>query len=341
MLANKRDIYITSSASWLPDSMSSITTAIASGEYAQSDAEEMCYENISIAPKNITVMDMAAEAANRALKKANTAGSQLEMLTYNAIHHHGHPQLWCPASYLQRILHAESAMPLSIYQGCDGQLLSIAMLSRVLQTSEKNYALSVAADKFSNGGINRWHGDYGIVYGDAATAVVLSKINGIAKILDLQSAHNPALESLHRFDQAYDVEEQTYFEKQYNVRSAKKNFLTQHGKDFLIQATHSAMRRLWNKIFSKNTTSPEDIRFFIFPNLAKNVLDKNYFPIYTDIEKKSLWKFGKQVGHLGASDCIAGLTYLIESQEVHAGDKILCIGAGSGFSWSFMLIEML
>jgi 3-oxoacyl-[acyl-carrier-protein] synthase-3 len=337
---NSNEIYIASISSYLANTLHPIQSAILSGQYSNKDASEMEYESISVITDDVSILEMAQKAATNALIKANIIGKQLEILTFNSVNSHGNPQLWCPASYIQRILCAEEALPLSINQGCNGQLLSIALISQILISSKKKYGLTVAADKFSGTGINRWHGDYGIVYGDAATAVVLSRVGGIAKIISLETVNDPELEELHRFDEAHNTQDNEYFEKKYNVRLAKKEFLKNYGKDVVMKATQSAMKKLWKNTFIHKEFVPADVKYFIFPNLAKNILDNNYFSIHSGVEKKSLWKFGKTVGHLGASDCIAGLSYLFENNKLISGDKVLCVGAGAGFSWSFMLIEI-
>lgn len=333
------DIYIAACAAWLPETLTPVKKGLSSGEYFQKDFESMGYRSIAIAPQTLSVATMGLAAAQKAMHSAGIQGEDLAMLTFNGVHRHGHPQLWCPASYLQDKLQAEQALPLSIYQGCNGQLLSIAVISQFLQTSEKSSALSVTADQYSLGGINRWHGDYGIVYGDAAAAIVLSRGKGMAKILSLNTYHDPSLEGLHRFNAPFFASTATYDEKQYNVRATKKAFLKHHGKAAVIQATQKAMAVLWDKTFSTNHWQPEDIRYFIFPNLSEAVLDTNYFSVYPKSKEKSLWHFGRTLGHLSAADVAVGLDYLFKPARLPAGEKVLCIGAGSGFSWSMMVIE--
>lgn len=335
----RHEIYISSCASWLPDVLTPVVVGLTKGEYSQKDFDTMGYQSIAIAPSDISVESMATYAAQRALDQANISGEQLAMLTFNGIHRHGHPQLWCPASYLQHQLSAEEALPLSIYQGCNGQLLSISMLSQILQTSKKTYALAVTADNFSLGGINRWCGDYGIVYGDAATAVVLSKTKGIARIISCNTVSDPSLEALHRFNLPFSSNDLALSYKQYNVRATKKAFLKTYGKDVIINATKKAIAKLWKETFTNNNLSPNDINYFIFPNLSEEVLDENYFSVFPQIKERSLWNVGRTLGHLGASDVAVSVDYLFKNSLLKTGDKVLCVGAGSGFSWTFIVIE--
>ncbi len=333
------DVYIASCGSWLPEKLTPVQEGLASGEYSEKDFESMGYESIAIGPESQSAPFMGLAASKTAISNAGIQGDNLSILTFNGVHRHGNPQLWCPASYLQHQLHAEEALPFSIYQGCNGQLLSIALITAFLQTSIKPYALSVTADQYSLGGINRWHGDYGIVYGDAAAAMVLSRTKGIAKIISLHTYSDPSLEGLHRFDESLHASDSFLKEKYYNVRATKKAFLKRYGKETVMQATKKAMATLWEKTFSENQLMPDDICYFIFPNLSEEVLDANYFSVYPSAKEKSLWHFGRKLGHLSAADVGVALDYVFKNNLLKAGEKVLCIGAGSGFSWSTMVIE--
>ena len=333
------DVYILSCGSYLSETLTPAYDGVKIGDYSLDDYTKMGYKSISIVSDECTVESMAVHVATKIMHNANVNGKELAALTFNAVHRHGHPQLWCPASYLQHELNAEGALPFSIYQGCNGQLQSISMLSYILQCSDKPYALSVASDKFSSGGINRWNGDYGIVYGDAASALILSRKSGILKILDMYTVSDASLESMHRFDSPFMANDINLHDKQYNIKATKKEFIKNFGKSKITDATKKSMAKLWSKIFSNNGITPEDVKYFVVPNLAEDILNDNYFSIYPNMKKKSLWFYGSTVGHLGASDVCVSLDYLCKNAMLNTGDKVLCIGAGAGFSWSFMLLE--
>ena len=334
-MLNHNDIYIASCASWLPENFFPVEKALLEGKYEDKDAKDTAYHSVAVASDNLYPSEMASCAAKLALKSAGIKGDELASVIYNAIHRHGNPQLWCPASYLQSELAAVDAIPLTINQGCNSQLLSIDVMRKILLGHDKNYALAVAADKFSGSSFDRWRSDYGIVYGDAASAVVLSKVSGIAKILSLENHFDPELESLHRLSTEYDEQSSNYQELHYLVRLSKKKFMEQYGSEMVMESTRNAMKMLHAKTFESKRISPDSIKYFIFPNLGKKILDENYFFISPMAEERSLWEFGRKVGHLGAGDCITGLTHLIEHKKLSRGDRILCIGAGSGFSLTF------
>jgi 3-oxoacyl-[acyl-carrier-protein] synthase-3 len=78
----------------------------------------------------------------------------------------------------------------------------------------------------------------------------------------------------------------------------------------------------------------------IFPHLSKELLENNYYPIFHNGESKSFNEYGKITGHLGSGDQFASFHELLISGHVVAGDIVLLLGAGAGFSWTGMLVRI-
>lgn len=338
---SKNPLYIAGASSWFPERLYSVVDAIENGLYAQEDANKTGYQSIAIAADDISAPEMAFKAIQKALSHSQTATDNIATIVYNSIHRHGYPQLWCPASYLQQKLELKNALPFAISQGCNSQLLSLELISSFLSTSSLDSAIIVSSDKFSGSYFDRWRSDYSIIYGDAAAAMIISKTAGFARILQLYSISDPSLELLHRSEEFYTELDQQYASKHYDVRRTKKSFLEQVGKEVLAEKTKFALTSLWDKVFLEGNFSPDDVSYFIFPNLGDNILQESYYTVYDKAAERSIANFGLSVGHLGASDCIAGLDDLMKNKKLNSGDKVMCIGAGAGFSWSFMLIEII
>jgi 3-oxoacyl-[acyl-carrier-protein] synthase-3 len=123
------------------------------------------------------------------------------------------------------------------------------------------------------------------------------------------------------------------------MREAKRDFLQRHGRTVLAQRTMAALHTLKERVLP-NSAAEDQVRFVVFPNLGYELLDQNYFPVFDRAEAKSLWAFGSTVGHLGAGDGFAGLAWLLETGALRPGDRVLLVGAGAGFTWTLMLLEM-
>jgi 3-oxoacyl-[acyl-carrier-protein] synthase III len=330
---------ITGTGSYLPETR--LDVADAAERYA-GEADRILatgYRTVC-AEDTLYPADMALIAAQRALSAAGTKPEDLQLLLVTAIHRHGHKRLWSPASWLQSQLGCPQALPLTVNQGCNAQMLALNVASRFLAGSSGGSALVVAADQFASSGFDRFTADYGIVYGDAAAAAVLtSGPSGPSgpgwRVLSTRTVSDPGLEGLHRAD-APLPEHPELLDAEHDVRSAKRRFLSENGADRLKRATRAAVNEI-RRALLPDGDDPR-LRRVVYPNLGLRLLEENYFPEFPGGEAKSLWDFGRTVGHLGSGDQIAGLDHLAD-EEFAVGDRVLLLGAGAGFTWTGMLLE--
>ncbi|WP_405577976.1 ketoacyl-ACP synthase III family protein [Streptomyces sp. NBC_01190] len=321
--------------SYLPDTRIDVTDAadryptdrdriLATG-YATVTAEETLYP-----------ADMALIAAQRALAAAGVKPADLRLLFVSGIHRHGHKRLWSPASWLQSQLGCPQALPLTVNQGCNAQMLGLDIAARFLGGAGGGHALVVATDRFADSGFDRFTADYGIVYGDGAAAAVLTTDPGAAgwRVLATHTVSDPGLEGLHRADRPAP-ERPELLDAEHDVRSAKRRFLGEHGMDRLREATRAAVGEISRTLLPAGTGPAP--RRVIYPNLGLKLLEENYFPEFPGGADASLWDFGRTVGHLGSGDQIAGLDHLADGGFAPS-DRLLLLGAGSGFSWTGMLL---
>jgi 3-oxoacyl-[acyl-carrier-protein] synthase-3 len=56
---------------------------------------------------------------------------------------------------------------------------------------------------------------------------------------------------------------------------------------------------------------------------------------------RTTWNWAMQVGHLGAADQLAGLTYLSEAGRLTPGERVLMVGVGGGFNWTCVVLEVI
>lgn len=332
-------INIKSCTSYLPKKRWFVSDAITNRIYAEKDSIESGYESILFEDHKYPA-EMALLSAESCLKRTNFSKENINLISYTSIHRHGHKRFWSPASYLQRSLGCNNAIPYCISQGCNSQLIAIQILiSQLLIDDSLHSGLSVSSDRFSNSAFNRWNSDYCIVYGDAASSVLLTKEPGIFSILNINTVSEPVLEEVHRNDQA-KPETSKLLVNEHNVKESKKEFLKKYGKTSLSEKTRLALTKLYTMTFDQSDVIPSEVKYYILPNLGKKILEENYYTVFKGAEDKSLWCFGKTVGHLGTSDCMVGLSYLLENNILKSGDIILLLGAGSGFTWSTLLLQI-
>ncbi|GGR12966.1 ketoacyl-ACP synthase III family protein [Streptomyces roseolus] len=286
--------------------------------------------------------DMALRAARDALCAARVEARELDLVVLTSIHRHGHKRLWAPASWLQSELGCPQALPLTVNQGCNAQMLVLDMAAGFLRGRGRGTALVVAADRFGSSGFDRFTADYGIVYGDGAAAAVLtsqppgSDRRGGWRMLRRHTVSAPHLEGLHR-DEAPAPERPELLAAEHDVRSAKRRYLAERGKDQLRDSTRAAVREIRAALLPDGDDPA--LRHVVYPNLGLPLLTENYFPEFPGGRDRSLWDFGRTVGHLGTGDQIAGLHHLTDQGGTAPGDRVLLLGAGAGFTWTGALLE--
>ncbi|MFE0105806.1 ketoacyl-ACP synthase III family protein [Streptomyces sp. NPDC059009] len=330
-------ITITGTGSYLPATRLDIADAATRYNGDGDRIRETGYATVC-AEDTLYPADMALVSARKALDAAHLEPGRLDLLVVTAIHRHGHKRLWSPASWLQSQLGCAQALPLTVNQGCNGQMLALDLAAGFLQGKRQGNVLVVAADQFASSGFDRFTADYGIVYGDAAAAAVLSTGHdtGGWRVLARHTVSAPELEGLHRGD-APAPERPELLAAEHDVRAAKKRFLTAHGKDRLRDSTRAAVREIRTALLPDG--DDPRLRRIVYPNLGLPLLTENYFPEFPGGAERSLWDFGRTVGHLGSGDQIAGLDHLAAHTHLTTGDRVLLLGAGAGFTWTGALLE--
>jgi len=315
-----------------------ITTvqAIEASEYDTPNAERDGYLGAAIEDK-LYPADMALHAARKALAESGHAPEQVATLSYASIHRHGHARLWSPAAYLQHQLKIDNALPVSIQHGCNGGFLALKLMAPHIQADQ--VGLLVTADRFAESGFNRWMGDYGLIYGDAAVAATVSAQSGFAKILHFDVCSLPALERLHRMPLPSPETAGSYF-SEYDIRRTKKSFLEAFSREGFVEPIQRALTRLRNALLDKYNLREHPARWLIPPFVGNSIREETYEAHFGDLATHNAWQFGREIGHTGASDGLLGLHLLRQKGHLQPGDRVLIISAGAGFSCSVVLLEM-
>lgn len=280
---------------------------------------------------------MALRAAQEALERAQCQGSDLGLLAVSAIHRHGHKRLWSLASSLQAALQADQALPFNVQQGCNANLITLQLAASYLRSMEpRQRALIVASDRFDGSGFDRVTSDFGMLYGDAATALVLGREPSGLRILGIATEALASAEAMHRDDQERDETGEASI-AEHDVRESKRRYLAEHGQAAIAHESKQALLRIKSKLLPGD--AERELDHIVFPNLGEELLEANYYPVFESARQKSLWAFGRTVGHLGTADAVAGLYELTVVRSLSAGTRVLLIGAGAGFTFSGVLLE--
>lgn len=330
-------VWLRACRSYVPEKRVSADDAVAAGWYQQEDHDKDGYLSIAVEDDKWPA-EMARLAGQDALRQAGIGGDQVGFLSYASLHRHGHARFWQPAAYLQGALGAPGALAFSLQHGCNGLFVAARLALDYLQRADGRDALLIGADRFGTSSMDRWSGDYGVVYGDAAVALLLSARRGFARLLHLEVESVPALEGMHRHG-AEHVETASAPQNEYGIRASKRAFMARHGRAFFFDEIRLALLRLRAGLLERYDLAVNPADWLITPYVGRSIVDSLYGAVFADLARGHCGEFGRQVGHTGTSDQFLGLADLVQSGRLAPGQRVLLIGAGAGFSCSAMLVE--
>ncbi|MFH8386251.1 ketoacyl-ACP synthase III family protein [Kitasatospora sp. NPDC018058] len=331
-------VYIASAAAWIP-SAESAAEAVAAGQYPADDNATNKIPCLPVAPDDISVPDMGAIAGRRALERAEEiVGGQVDLILHASIYHQGRDHHWNSAPYIQRELGVTDAFSLNLEGMSNGGMAAIDLAMAQLEAGRATSALITTADRFCPPGFDRWRGSYGILFGDGATAMVLSTTGGFARIHAIASITDSSLEPLHRgtapFTNAYGVVENE------NLRTPKKSYLEEVGTESVLRRAEEALMSVLAKVLSRTGNKLDDFARILLPNMGHGLMEAQFFKPLNIPAERTLWNWGRYAGHLGAGDLTAAVARLVEKKEVSPGDRVLLIGTGGGYSVTVAAVEI-
>ena len=295
------------------------------------------YEALTVADR--PAPDLAAEAGGKALAAAGVEPSRLGLLFHAWIYHQGH-DFWSPAHYVAREIGALGATAIGVQQMCNGGAGALELAVQALAADARlDHVLVTTADRFAAPGFDRWRGDYGVCYGDGATAVVLGRRSGGYALLGARSTSAPELEQMHRGDDPFSLAAGSA--DTIDVRRTKKAYLTRYGSDAFALSCALAVRRVMQAALDQAGVNGADIDVVALPRLGLSVLEAAYLPVVREVlDRARVVVLGRRTGHLGAGDAAANLAELPKGADLAPGTLAALISGGAGFSWSCLILRV-
>ncbi|MFI0811924.1 ketoacyl-ACP synthase III family protein [Streptomyces echinatus] len=282
---------------------------------------------------------MGAIAGRKALDRAaDVVGDRVDLILHASIYHQGRDHHWNSAPYIQRELGITDAFALNLEGMSNGGMAAIDLAMARLEAGRGTSALVTTADRFCPPGFDRWRGSYGIVFGDGATAMVLSTTGGFARIHAITSATDASLEPLHRgtapFTNAYGVVADE------NLRTPKKSYLEEVGTESVLQRAEETLMSAISEVLGRTGNKLDDFARILLPNMGHGMMEAQFFKPLDIPAERTLWNWGRYAGHLGAGDLTAAVARLVEKKEVGRGDLVLLVGTGGGYSVTVAVLEI-
>lgn len=328
-------------STWIPEERQTARQAVDQGLIDAETAEELGYAALPVADR--AAPEMAVLAARAALEKTGTAPAELGMVLHAWMYYQGH-DLWSPSHYIADQLGAQQAEPLGIQQVCNGGAAAVAVgAARLLADPALRYILVTTADRFAAAGFDRWRGDYGIAYGDGATALLLHSPEERPADLLLHAVATvaaPQLERMHRGCDPFGPTPRSVSDL-VDIRRTKKAYLEQEGMEAFARASGESLGTAVERCLAAAGLAADDprLRYVVPPRLGMKTIDMAYAPaLRKALTAAEILAVGGDTGHLGAGDAAASLAELHAGRRLASGEFALVVSAGAGFTWSCLLV---
>ncbi|WP_329040590.1 ketoacyl-ACP synthase III family protein [Streptomyces sp. NBC_00178] len=332
------DVYIRGTSTRLPSRIA-VADAVASGACPPRVAAATGMESVAYSPDE-SAAEMAVAAARTALERSGSLGGDVGLLLHADTYHQGQ-DLWPVASYIQREALGNTCQAIEIRQMSNGGLAALDLATAYLTAGHGHGdALLTTADRFCAPGIDRWNTDPGTPYADGATALVLSRRGGFARLVSLALYADPELEPLHRGDDPFTT---APFGHRIPVdfEAAKRAFVGRAGISYAITRAHSGQQTVIKQALADAGSELADADWVVLPHFGRRRLDSIYHKPFGIDPDRTTWEWNRTVGHLGAGDQFAGLDHLTASGRARPGDRIVLVSVGAGYSWGCAVVDVL
>lgn len=331
----QQDIYLAGTGAYLPPAVP-VQPACDAGLVGE-DHRDLGYESVTVAD-DITAADMAVEAARLAVRRSGIPAENVELLLHGSLWFQG-LDMWASASYVANQSVGGNAFAFDLQQRSNGGMGSLHLAAAYLASGAASTALVTTGDRFAAPAFNRWGSQFYTLFGDAGTAVALSTRTGFARLLSSSAAADNSLERWGRGRTPFTTAPGQEVPVQV-LRRAAEHAVTPEAADSW-ERIEAGMLRVRDSALADAGVGVDDIARAVVPFIHRGAEQSENYDLLGFGEKKSLWELGREVGHLGAGDQIAGLNHLLEQQRLAPGDLVLLFGVGVGFSFTASVVQII
>ncbi|MER5641284.1 ketoacyl-ACP synthase III family protein [Kitasatospora sp. NPDC002227] len=336
------DVYVAGLGSYLPQTEMTSEQAVAEGLYDPTENLANGILAVRIAGPGEAPVEMAAAAAAKAVARSGHRDGEFGLVLHAGLGHQGQ-DYWTPASYVQDHTVGGEAAAIEIRQGSNGGLAGVELAaSWVAARRGGQAALVTAADSFHLPYFDRWKTDVQLVYGDGAGAVVLSSRTGFARLRATVSIGDGSFEPLYRGSDAW-TPHPFASGKPIDLRARKRDHLmkTEDGYEGAVARMGRHMKEVIERVVAEAGTTVAEVDWFVHANLGQTIAQWAFYDQFGIDRARTVYDWGRSLGHMGAGDQLIGFTHLAESGRLRPGDLVLTAGAGIGFMWSAAVLEIL
>ncbi|MFF7307748.1 3-oxoacyl-[acyl-carrier-protein] synthase III C-terminal domain-containing protein [Streptomyces sp. NPDC008137] len=301
-----------------------VDAAVAAGRYDPAVRDAHGYESISVAGSRYAA-DMAVEAARLAIARSGADPADIGVFVHAYVDEQGPDGVAEPASYIQGMAHDGRARALGLRQGCNGAIASLEV--GAMYVSAGGVAVLTSADKYAADG-DRYRDDQGCVPADGATALVLGRGDGVARLLSTEIVGDGRFSTLRPLDPGE-------FEDRREFRTAQRRRVVS-----MMRTMTEAKRDCVRAALADAGIAAGDVRHWLLPYNGRFMVDREFCAEFGIEDDAMTWDLGRTVGHLSGGDPVVGLNHLLETRAATAGDRVVMLGDSTGFAFGCAVLEV-
>jgi 3-oxoacyl-[acyl-carrier-protein] synthase-3 len=282
-----------------------------------------------IAREDQATSDLAAEAAKRALDKANIKPEDVDLIIVATLS----PDMPFPntACFVQKLIGAKNATCIGLEAACAGFLFAVDAASQYLLTGRFKTALVIGAEKLST--VTDWQDRTTcVLFGDGAGAVVLQARDSGEGILSTVTGSDGTLNALLNIPGGGS-------RNPASVQTIEKrmHFMKMEGKEVFKHAVR-AMGEAARKALEKAGLTIADVACVVPHQANMRIVEAIRDRLGVGPEKFfiNLDKYG----NMSAASIPVALDEAIQEGRVKKGDNIVLVAFGGGFTWGAMVVRM-
>ncbi len=275
------------------------------------------------ASKNRSLMDMAVEASNEAIKKAGISPNEIEAVIFSTI---THPyQTPSAAALLAELIGANPAPAFDISAACAGYCYGIAQADALVRSGTAKYVLVVGGEKLSDF-IDPTDRSISFLLGDGAGAAIVgpSDTAGISK--SVWGSDGSKWEAVGMTGSLLDFRDGT----------AAWPTLVQEGQTVfrwavweMVKVAKQALEVAGVKADELNAIVMHQANERIIDEMAKQLGVPEHVVVAKDI---------KTTGNTSAASIPLAMHALLEQGQISSGDLALQIGFGAGLAFGAQVV---
>lgn len=280
-----------------------------------------------IAAEDEVTSDMAAAAAREALADAGMSAEEIELILVAT----STPDMMLPstAAFVQKLVGAGKAACMDVQAACSGYLYALEIGRQFVQCGTVENILVIGAEKMS-AFIDWKDRSTCVLFGDAAGAAVL-RPGGGRGILHTRLGSEGGLADLLKIPGGGARHPSSA-----ETIAKRMHFMKMEGREVFKHAV-SNMTRTAQQVLSETGLSIGDIRH-IFPHQANARIIKavgerlgaREGQVYSNVDK---------YGNTSAASVILALDEASREGVLQAGDLLMIVVFGAGFTWGAMVLE--